>query len=110
VEVSSFTARTTVEGAVAIDWETVTEINLASFNVLRSQGANGPYAQINTELIPAQSSGSLTGARYQFIDRGAVPRQTYYYQLQVIRLDGSREVVGPIRVTVPRRQGNTEVQ
>jgi hypothetical protein len=110
VEVSSFTARTTVEGAVAIDWETVTEINLASFNVLRSQGANGPYAQVNTELIPAQSSGSPTGARYQFIDRGAVPRQTYYYQLQVIRLDGSREVVGPIRVTVPRRQGNTEVQ
>jgi len=100
VEVSSFTAQVTVEGAVEVRWETVSEITLLGFNVWRSQGADGSLTQVNPELIPAQVIGSPTGTSYQLVDRAVVLGETYDYYLEVIRLDVSRELVGPVRVTV----------
>jgi hypothetical protein len=96
VDVSSFTAQATDRGTVRLRWETVSEIDLAGFNLLRSESADGPFEPINADLIVAQSPGGPTGATYQFVDGSVGAGRMYFYQLELVRLDGRRTRVGLI--------------
>ena len=77
---------------IRIDWETETEIDTAGFNVYRSEcrSANCEFILLNETLIPS-TGDSVTGASYSFTDRSVAAGATYYYQLEDVELDNSRE-------------------
>ena len=81
---ASATATVTAEG-VMVAWETADETAILGFNVLRDGVA------VNAEFILAGASGTNTGGAYSFLDAGAFGAGAY--ALEVIKLDGSVEVI-----------------
>jgi hypothetical protein len=100
INLSSFTA-TSKAGKVLLEWTTEAEIGNAEFNLYRCTSEDGEYIKINESLIPAQGS-STQGASYEFMDTGVRNRNTYYYKLADIDLNGSSTMHGPVNAT-PRR-------
>jgi hypothetical protein len=83
VGVVRFGARRALRGAV-LSWRTANESKLVGFNIWR--GAT----KINRRLIRAKQSGSVAGATYRFVDRGARAGVAYRYRLQAVLRNGSR--------------------
>jgi hypothetical protein len=84
-----------------VEWSTASELDIAGFNVLRAENADGPFTQINEGLIPP-AGDSLQGGTYRFEDQGVQGGQTYYYQLQEVELSGATAIHGPIEVFATR--------
>ncbi len=85
---------------IRIDWETETEIDTAGFNVYRSDQPDGDFELLNNGLIP--SSGDATsGSSYSFVDASVTAGETYYYRLEDVELDNSREQHEIIEYTAP---------
>ena len=88
--VSIAASQTTVDvasGKVTVSWETVSEMDIAGFNLLR-QSNSGALEQVNSQLIPAQNSGQPTGSWYTVLDAQIDMGTTYTYVLQFIMVDG----------------------
>jgi hypothetical protein len=77
--------------AVAVTWETATEINTAGFNIYRSTSEAGEFVQINEAegLIPGQGD-TFSGAAYRFWDQNVAAGMTYYYVLEEVEYDQTR--------------------
>ena len=104
VELSRFEGR--ARGRIAVlEWETVSEVGLAGFVLYRSTRPDGPYVQLNQELIPAQNPGTPVGAIYTWQDRGLRSGRTYYYRLEQVSVSGARTAYGPVKVTLRSRIG-----
>jgi hypothetical protein len=82
---------------VILEWTTESEVNLAGFNVYRSESRDGPYVKLNDTLIPA-SPDPIAGASYSYADSTARGGVTYYYKLEDVELDGTATLHGPITV------------
>jgi hypothetical protein len=82
---------------VFVEWTTESEVDVAGFNLYRSESPDGPYVKINTALIPG-SSDPLLGGEYVYTDTNVVAGQTYYYKLEDVDLDGTTTLHGPIEV------------
>jgi hypothetical protein len=91
-ELASFTAVPTAAG-VRLRWRTGTNADTLGFYVFRQHA--GRRVRVDKRLIPAK--GSLSGARYSFLDRRA-PRGRLTYRLQAVGSDGSRTWYGPARM------------
>ena len=85
---------------ISLVWSTASEIDTAGFNLYRAESETGEYTKINDSLIPAQGS-SIQGASYEFTDSGVQNRETYYYKLEDIDLNGKSILHGPVKA-VPR--------
>lgn len=94
------TLANSAQDAIALDWQTESQINTAGFNLYRSSQAQGPYRLINNSLIPV-SGDSLGGAKYHFEDTTVTSSETYYYQVEELGLDGRRSRHPPVAITVP---------
>lgn len=81
---------------VTVEWTTESEVDVAGFNVLRSEHPDGPYQKINQDLIPA-SNDPLIGRRYVYTDTDVLPGKVYYYKLEDVDLNGVRTLYGPIK-------------
>jgi hypothetical protein len=78
------------EVAVYVDWATASEIDVFGFYVNRSLSATGVFTHVNEQPIPAM--GDLTGYVYPtLIDDDVQLGTTYYYQLEVVNNDQSRQ-------------------
>jgi hypothetical protein len=82
---------------VVVEWSTASEIDTAGFNLYRAQSPEGPYTQINSDLIPS-SSDPLTGDSYKYEDHQAKAGLVYYYQLEGVEYNGTNSRFGPIEV------------
>ncbi len=86
---------TATADGVQVAWETADESAILGFNVLRDGVA------VNAEFILAGASGTSTGGAYSFLDAGAFGAGAFgagasgagAYALEVIKLDGSVEVI-----------------
>ncbi|GMQ77647.1 MAG: hypothetical protein BMS9Abin02_0135 [Anaerolineae bacterium] len=85
---------------IEIKWETESEFDTAGFNIYRSDDKFGPFEQINNTLIPS-SSDAATGGSYSFIDENVRRDKTYYYRLEDVEFDNSKELHEQIFVTAP---------
>jgi hypothetical protein len=94
VELSKF--RPEVEkpsGTIIIRWITESEMNSAGFNIKRSTTRDGEFKVINSAMIPG--AGPTSERRlYTYIDKTAKPKVIYYYQLECISVDGTRQTLG----------------
>ena len=86
---------TSEPGMVIVEWATESEVNLAGFNIYRSESPDGPYVKLNDTLIPA-APDPIAGGSYSYTDSTAEPGVTYYYQLEDVELDGKATMHGPI--------------
>jgi hypothetical protein len=86
------------EDEVVIEWATANELEIVGFDVLRSENAAAGFTKINSELIPAKNPGSARGNTYQSLDPTALPGQTYWYKLDVLMIDGTREPYGLVQI------------
>ena len=78
-------------GAVAIQWQSASEINLVGFKLYRTLEPDGEMQAVTGDLLPAKKPGQLLGASYQYVDTQVSPGKTYAYTLQVFTDDGSFE-------------------
>ena len=91
VSLVSLTATRTGAG-VRVRWRTGSEADTLGFHVYRSRGAG--WTRVDRQLIA--SKGSIAGARYAFLDRGA-PRGPLTYRLRVVERDGTTAWFGSAR-------------
>jgi len=95
VELSVFKVKRLMRMA-RIVWMTAAEIDSAGFNLYRAGSENGNYFKINDSLIPAEGTPTQ-GAVYEFIDDDLRNRQTYWYKLEDIDVNGVATMHGPVR-------------
>lgn len=101
VEFVGFAATETAEG-VTLEWETAVELKTAGFYVYRATAGDFEPQQIS-EFIPAQGD-AFTGATYTYTDADG-SRDGYNYFIEVVDLDSTTEMVGPIRFLTQQTSG-----
>lgn len=82
--------------AIAVRWETVSEVDTLGFHVYRGGTALGPWTRLNASLIPSQEPGSGMGYGYEWLDEAVEGGRTYYYLLEDVGVDGASTLHGPI--------------
>lgn len=97
IELAELTVKPGNKKATLI-WKTASEIDNAGFNIYRAESLDGDYVKINESLIIGSGS-STQGATYGFVDRNVQNRNTYFYKLQDIDLEGKSTFHGPISTT-----------
>jgi hypothetical protein len=102
VVLATFTAEAGV-GKVLLNWETATEIDIAGFNLYRSDAPEGDYIRVNRELIVSQVPGSMQGTVYSWEDADIGFGHTYYYKLETVNIHGAVTVHGPVAATLDTR-------
>jgi hypothetical protein len=75
---------------VEITWETATEQRTVGFNVYKSDRSDEGFSLVNEETFIDSEGGPISGAHYSFIDSDVLAGETYYYILEEIELDGSK--------------------
>ena len=97
VELVSFEALP-LDGAVALEWKTGSELDNLGFHLYRAESEEGQYTRITTSVIPGLGS-SPQGATYNYRDSGLSNGVTYYYKLEDIETTGAKEFHGPVSAT-----------
>jgi hypothetical protein len=99
VTLSSFTA-TGREGAIEVRWTSQTEVNALAYHLLRSEKADGQFA----EVARLDAFGNSETARdYRYLDEDVVAGRTYYYQLADEDYEGNMKYHGPVFASVGAR-------
>lgn len=75
---------------VEINWSTATEQNTAGFYVYRSTDPEGEFELLNGDAMINAEGSAVSGAEYVFIDDTVEPGNTYYYVLEEVEFDSSR--------------------
>ncbi len=75
---------------IEIEWQTETEFDTAGFNIYRSASPEGEFVQINAQLIPSQADPS-SGASYRYVDDKVEAGQTYFYKLEDVEYNNTRQ-------------------
>jgi hypothetical protein len=74
---------------VIVTWETASEVDTAAFHVYRSRSPEGPFSPISEAPVLAEGD-PLVGASYRYEDEDVAWGQRYFYQLEEVELDGTR--------------------
>ena len=81
---------------VLVNWETVTELESAGFNLYRSLSTNGELSLLG--YLPSPTPGSSQGAAYSYQDFDVTAGQTYWYWLEGVDLNGATTMVEPVSI------------
>jgi len=88
---------TPATATVIVEWTTESEIDLAGFNLYRSDNPQGAFMKVNDALVPA-SADPIAGGSYVYTDTAVTAGVTYYYKLEDVELDGNGTMHGPIEI------------
>ena len=86
VDITFFEAVWCAEG-VLVTWQTANEIDLLGFNLYRANSEEGPWIQVNPELIPSQYLGQPEGGSYTWLDADVTPGEGVYYTLEAVDIN-----------------------
>ena len=92
-------------GEVVIRWVTESETNNAGFHIKRSQTRDGEFKIIT--MIPGAGTTNERQS-YTYTDKTAKPKIVYYYQIECVSVDGTRQILRSSRlkgVIVPKNLG-----
>lgn len=94
------TARYAGRGTVSVSFRTGTEGGVQGYYVQRASSPTGPFARVSDVLTP-QGDGS----NYSFSDKvRASLGRTMYYQIQIVKTDGTTETSGASAVNLPAQK------
>ena len=98
VQLAGFRPLRTESGEVVIKWRTESEINNAGFNILRSENRDGDFKVINVKgIIPGHGTSSEQHL-YAYRDTTAKPNVIYYYRIEDVSFDGTRQTLVTVRL------------
>jgi hypothetical protein len=87
-----------VGNAVLVSWATISEEQIASFNLLRGLEPDGSDRAWLASL-PAQGAGTPQGFSYDYLDEQVEGGVTYWYWLELVDLSGATTLQGPVNAT-----------
>ena len=96
VDIIFFEAVWGAEG-VRVAWQTANEIDLLGFNLYRAHSEDGPWVQVNPQLIPSQYLGQPEGGTYTWPDEGVTPGEELYYTLEAVDIHNRGSFTGSVR-------------
>lgn len=99
VDLGAVTATANEDGTVTLKWESLSELNMLGFNILRGEKRKDISTQVNTELVPALTVGAVTGNLYEYTDTSVLPNTTYFYKVEVLRADNGSTKSEAVKVT-----------
>ncbi len=82
---------------LVIRWTTESELDIAGFNLYRSDTPDGEFVKINVELIPP-APDPFVGGEHKFVDENVIRGRTYYYQLESVSRHGGTTIQGPFAI------------
>ena len=100
VKLAGFRPVRTESGEVLINWRTESELNNAGFNILRSESESraGDFRVINVKgIIPGHGTSSEQHL-YSYTDTTAKPNVIYYYRIEDVSFDGTRQTLATVRL------------
>ncbi len=98
VQLAGFRPVRTENGGVVIKWRTESELNNAGFNILRSESRTGDFKVINVKgIIPGHGTSSEQHL-YVYRDTTAKPNVIYYYRIEDVSFDGTRQTLATVRL------------
>ncbi|MDP2895260.1 MAG: hypothetical protein Q8Q12_01725 [bacterium] len=80
---------------VLVGWQTEAEVDVAGFNVLRAEAAEGPWVKLNPELIPSRGN-SWQGASYSFSDEEREAGTVFWYCVEEVSAGGGTTPYTPV--------------
>lgn len=99
--VSSFTARE-LNGAVALDWETASEVGTVGFFLRRLDPETGRFVEVDAAMLPSLVL-TRQGGLYRYVDQQAQPGVDYTYELVEVAASGRHKTHGPFTVNTDSR-------
>lgn len=75
---------------VEITWETATEQETAGFFLYRSTDPEGEFVAVNAENMVNSQGSPVSGASYTYVDKDVTAGETYYYVLEEVEYDATR--------------------
>ncbi|MCA9950897.1 MAG: hypothetical protein KDE48_14700 [Anaerolineales bacterium] len=75
---------------VEITWETATEQDTVGFYLYRSSDPEGEFTLINSDKMISSLGSPVSGANYTYFDDEVTAGQTYYYVLEEVEFDATR--------------------
>ncbi len=102
VVVLDFVARP-AGAAVAVEWQTVSEVGLLGFHLYRAADGGGRDAavRLTADIIPSEHPGEPSGAVYHYDDLQAPCGHDYHYWLAVHQTNGAAVEYGPADMAYP---------
>ena len=98
VELAGFRPVRTETDTVVIKWRTESELNNAGFNILRSESRNADFKVVNVKgIIPGHGTSSEQHL-YTYTDTTAKPNVIYYYRIEDVSFDGTRQTLATVRL------------
>ena len=74
-----------------LKWEMTNESTIFGYEIYRSSSANGPFARINSVIIPRLSDDAAISSVYRWRDSDAKSGNEYWYYIGVVYLNGRKE-------------------
>jgi hypothetical protein len=74
-----------------VKWSTDNDLNAVGFEADRAAKKEGTFTQVNKELVHAQNAVQLAGRVYKDISKKGKAVKTYFYRLEIVHADGTRE-------------------
>lgn len=90
-----------------IKWKTASEQDNFGYDVYRGESREGPFEQINPEVIEGAGTTDEPTA-YQYVDTTVDPYKTYYYYVESISMQGDRKRFTPIGKSGPKIETETD--
>ena len=84
-----------------IRWATASEINNFGYDVYRGASEEGPFERLTADPVPGAGTTDEP-QRYEYVDDTIAPDTSYYYYVESIALDGTRERFTPIFKSRPK--------
>jgi hypothetical protein len=98
VKLQSFSGQGGMNEAL-LSWTTIAESDNLGFNVHRSLFQEGPFQQVNAQMIPGAGTSTVPND-YSFTDTGFGRGTAFYYKLEDVDASGASTFHGPIEVEV----------
>jgi hypothetical protein len=103
VTLLTFEAELNLTGTINISFSTASEINIAGYNIWRSESENEGYnmiaSYVNHTNLAARGSSSY-GWEYSWQDMNTESNKTYWYKLECVEVSGTKYFYGPVSVEV----------
>lgn len=81
-------------GQIVLNWQTESEEDNYGYNIYRAESEEGPFAQINKEIIPGAGTTNVP-TTYKYIDTKVEVGKKYFYYLESVSFAGVKEVFSP---------------
>jgi len=87
--------------ANTLRWKTASEVDNFGFDVYRSDSEDGSFERVTERPIAGAGTSDLP-QQYEWVDTRIDPRRAYYYYVESISMDGSRERFTPVIRAKPK--------